>query len=201
MYKLPLLPYSFEELEPFIDTHTLALHYHKHQKNYLNQLNDLLQKNSYDYRYSLSELYQHINEFKEEDRESIIFNLGGVINHNLYWKSMNPIPIKPTGKLKLTIKKKYGNYENFWKEFKKKALSLKGSGYTFLVLKNNKELDIINMHNQDSPLLLGYIPLFNIDLWEHAYYLNYKNNKENYIDNFEKIADFNNANTILSNIK
>lgn len=201
MYKLPLLPYSFEELEPFIDTHTLALHYHKHQKNYLNQLNNLLQKNNYDYHYSLRELFKYINEFKKENRENIIINLGGVINHNLYWKSMNHIPIKPLGKLKLNIEKKYGSYESFWKEFKNKALSLKRSGYTFLVLKNNNELDIINMHNQESPLLLGYIPLFNIDLWEHAYYLIYKNEKEKYIDNFERIADFNNANIILNNIK
>lgn len=201
MYQLPILHYSFEELEPFIDTHTLALHYHKHEQNYLNQLNNLLQKNNYDYRYSLSELYYHINEFQEEDRENIRFNLGGVLNHNLYWKSMNPLPNRPQGKLKIAIEKEYTNYDNFWKEFKKKALSLKGSGYTFLVLTNNNDLDIINMQNQENPLSLGLMPLFNIDLWEHAYYLNYKNEKENYIDNFEKIADFTNANVILNSIK
>ena len=200
MYQLPILPYSFQELEPYIDTHTMALHYHKHQQNYLKKLNDLLKKYNYDYRYNLQELLYHIDEFKESDKENILFNLGGVLNHNLYWKSMNPNSKKPFGKLKNYIENQYGSYENFWKQIKEKALSLKGSGYTFLILKNNGLLDIMNVSNQDTPLLKGFIPLFNIDLWEHAYYLNYENEKENYIDNFEKIADFSNASLIVENL-
>ena len=201
MYKLPPLPYLYQDLEPYIDTHTIGLHYNKHEQNYLNQLNNILIKNNYDYRYSLSELLYHFNEFPEVDRENILFNLGGILNHNLYFKSMNPKQgLKPTGKLKNHIDKQYGNYEKFWNEFKNSALKLKGSGYTFLVLKSDGRLDIINIQNQDIPLLLGYIPLFNIDLWEHAYYLNYKNNKEEYIDNFYVIADFTNASQIYDNI-
>ena len=87
MYKLPKLPYLFQDLEPFIDTHTLGVHYHKHQQNYLNNLNNILKKNNYDYRYNINELIFHINEFKL-DKENLLYNLGGVINHNLYWKSM-----------------------------------------------------------------------------------------------------------------
>ncbi|MBQ9834244.1 MAG: Fe-Mn family superoxide dismutase [Bacilli bacterium] len=98
------------------------------------------------------------------------------------------------------INKTYGSYEVFWDEFKQKALSLKGSGYTFLVLKENSKLDIINTKNQDTPLSLGYIPLFTIDLWEHAYYLNYENDKVKYIDNFEDIADFTYASNLYNNI-
>ena len=90
MYQLPELNYSFDELEPYIDTHTVGLHYHKHEQNYLNKLNQLLIKNNYDYHYSLDELIYHINEFPKNDWDDILFNLGGVLNHNLYWKSMSP---------------------------------------------------------------------------------------------------------------
>ena len=89
IYKLEELPYLFEDLEPYIDTHTLALHYRIHQNNYLTKLNNILKNNNYDYRYNINELIYHINEFKNEDREDILYNLGGVLNHNLYWKSMN----------------------------------------------------------------------------------------------------------------
>ena len=141
MYKLQKLNYSYQELEPYIDTHTMGLHYNKHAKNYLNKLNDLLIKNNYDFRYSLEELVFHIKEFNKEDQEDIMFNLGGVLNHNLYFYSMNPNPILPFGNLKTAINNRYGSYENFLKEFKEKALKLKGSGYIFLVLKDPTATD------------------------------------------------------------
>ena len=90
MYKLQILPYLFQDLEPFIDTHTMGLHYHKHYQNYLNRLNELLVKNNYNYRYDLNEVLYHINEFNEKDQRDILFDLGGVLNHNLYFKSMSP---------------------------------------------------------------------------------------------------------------
>ena len=201
MYELPTLPYLYQDLEPFIDTHTMGLHHDKHQRNYLKQLNELLKKNNYNYQYNMNELVYHIDEFPLEDRGNILFNLGGVLNHNLYWKSMSPYNRqKPLGKLKESIDKKYGSYEKFWDTLKQKALILKGSGYVFLVIKDYGELDIINMPNQDTPLSLGFIPLFNIDLWEHAYYINYENDKSRYIDNFKQIADFTNANKIFNNV-
>lgn len=95
MYKLDPLPYDYSDLEPFIDTKTLGLHHKKHQQTYLNKLNTLLQKNNYMYNYSLVELLQHINEFNENDRENILFNLGGVINHNIYFRSISPKPSLP----------------------------------------------------------------------------------------------------------
>lgn len=199
MYKLPKLPYLYQDLEPFIDTHTMGLHLKKHQKNYLNNLNKLLKKNNYQYQYSLTELLYHLNEFPLNDQEDILFNLGGVLNHNLYFKSIGPNNEEPTGKLLDAIKKKYQNLENFFKVFKQMALSIKGSGYTFLVL-NNNELELINVPNQITPFSLGMIPLLNIDMWEHAYYLNYKNDKEKYIDNFYEIIDFSYANQLFNNL-
>lgn len=193
MYQLAMLPYSFQDLEPFIDTHTMGLHYHKHEMSYLNNLNNLLRKYNYNYIYNLSDLVYHINEFNNEDKANILFNLGGVLNHELYWKSMNKRSNLPKGKLKNKIDSQYGDFSNFWNEFKRMALSLKGSGYTFLVLRKDGNLEIINFHNQDIPSLYGYTPLFNIDLWEHAYYLNYENDRSKYIDNFREIVDFTNA--------
>lgn len=201
MYQLSKLSYLYQDLEPYIDTHTVALHYNKHYQNYLNKLNTLLEENNYDYRYKLDELSFHIDEFSPTSREDILFNLGGVLNHDLYWKSMSPNKgQKPTGELKKHLERTFGSYEQFWKHFKDMALKLKGSGYTFLVLQIDGELDIINFANQDLPILYGYLPLFNIDMWEHAYYINYENNKEEYIDNFEKIADFRNASKIFNNV-
>lgn len=193
MYQLAMLPYAFQDLEPFIDTHTMGLHYHKHEMAYLNNLNNLLRKYNYNYRYNLSDLVYHINEFNNEDKANILFNLGGVLNHELYWKSMNNNSNLPKGKLKNKIDSQYGDFNNFWNEFKRMALSLKGSGYTFLVLRKDGNLEILNFHSQDIPLLYGYVPLFNIDLWEHAYYLNYENDRSKYIDNFREIGDFTNA--------
>lgn len=201
MYQLTPLPYLYQDLEPFIDTHTMGIHYHKHQQTYLNNLNNILKKDGYDYRYNMIELLYHVNEFPQDDRENILFNLGGVINHDLYWKSMNSKSYLPTGRLDTQIIKQYGNYDNFWKKIKETALKLKGSGYTFIVLTNDGTLDIMNFSNQDTPILHGLVPLFTIDLWEHAYYINYENDKGKYLDNFRKISDFRNASHIYNNIR
>ena len=197
MYLLSKLPYEYEALEPFIDTHTLGLHKNKHQANYLNKLNELLKKNNYDYRYSLIELVKHINEFNSEDREDILFNLGGVINHDIYFNSMSPEKEKPNNILMGMINSKYGSFESFKKEFKNSALKIKGSGYTFLVLNSDNNLEIVNLLNQDNPYNYDYIPLIGMDMWEHAYYINYENKKDLYIDNFFEVMDFKMANKIF----
>lgn len=198
IYTINRLEYDYDDLEPYIDTHTLGLHYNKHYKNYLNKLNGLLLKNNYDYRYSLEELNFHINEFNIEDRDDILFNLGGVINHNIFFKSISPYKEKPNKLLSILINNYYGSFDNFKEEFKKKALSLKGAGYTYLVLNNNK-LDIVNLSNQDNPYSYNYIPLLCIDMWEHSYYINYNSYKDNYIDNFFEIVDFSKANSLFLN--
>ena len=198
MYKLESLPFKYQDLEPYIDTHTMGLHHNKHQRTYLKNLNNLLKKNNYNFNYPIEDLNLHLNEISEEDRNDALFNWGGVINHNLYWQSINPKDREvPIGNLLDKIIQKYANLNNFKETFINTALKLKGSGYTFLVKKNN-EIDIINTTNQDSPLLLGYIPLFNVDMWEHAYYLNYKNNKKDYLDNFFEISNFYYANKIMN---
>lgn len=201
MYELPKLPYLFQDLEPYIDTHTMGLHYYKHQLGYLNKLNDLLMKSNYDYRYTIEELPFHIMEFPKNIQEDILFNLGGVLNHNLYFNSISPKKNQfPNGKLRKAIENQFGSLDNFFAKLKENVMKLKGSGYTFLLLRNDGMLEIKNFSNQELPVLFGYIPLFNIDLWEHAYYINYENNKSNYFDNFMLIADFSNANNIYNKL-
>ena len=196
MYILKALPYEYDELEPFIDTHTLGLHKNKHQANYLKKLNDLLLKNNYDFRYSLENLTKNINEFNFNNKEDILFNLGGVINHDLYFNSMSPNKVLPNKNLQALIDEIYGSFDNMQKEFKTMALSLKGSGYTFLVL-DGRKLKIVNLINQDNPYNYHYVPLIALDMWEHAYYLNYENKKNLYIDNFFDVISFAMANKIF----
>ncbi len=197
IYTVNKLYYDYDSLEPYIDTHTLGLHYNKHYLSYLNKLNSLLVKNNYDFRYTLNELVFHINEFNESDREDILFNLGGVINHKIYFKSISPNREKPNKLLSALINNFYGDFDNFKEQFKRKALSLKGAGYTYLVL-NNSKLDIVNLKNQVNPYSYNYFPLLCIDMWEHSYYINYESYKEIYINNFFEIIDFSEANKLFS---
>lgn len=197
MYSLTKLPFSFEDLEPFIDTHTIGLHYLKHQASYLSSLNKILKK--YDFNYEIEDLYNHLDKINSDDLNDVIFFLGGVVNHNIYWESINPYNKElPQGKLLEKFNSKYKDIDNFWEEVKKLVVNLKGSGYVFLVKTKNNGIDLIAISNQDSPFLYGFIPLFTIDLWEHAYYINYENDKLKYLENFKTIANFKYANNIFN---
>lgn len=201
MYRLNPLPYDYDALEPFIDTHTLGLHYNKHQYNYLKNLNNLLENNNYNFKYNIEEISLHLNEFKRKDINDIVYNLGGVLNHASYFRSMSPTKTKPNDELSEELNKTFGSLENFKKLFKESALNIKGSGYTFLIINQAKKLQIINLLNQDSPYFYNMIPLLTLDMWEHAYYINYKNRKDDYIDNFLEILDFSLANNVYEETK
>lgn len=197
MYKLPLLNYSDDALEPYIDARTVDIHYNKHHMGYLNRLNNALNSVGYDYKYSLEELVNHIDEFPIKARGNILYNAGGVLNHNLYWYSISPNRNnKPVGLLKQAIDAKYGNYDKFKEQFIKEASFVVGSGWTFLVINHKGELEIINTSNQETPYLYGLIPIMALDLWEHAYYLKYQNKRDEYISNFFEIVDFDNMNKL-----
>lgn len=190
MYKPKPLKYDYNALEPFIDEETVNIHYNKHYLGYLNRLNELLNNINYDFKYSVAELIDHIEEFPIEVRDNILFLAGGVVNHELYFDSMSPKNHNPKGKILEKIDETYGNYDNFKREFIRNNNVLVGSGYTSLVLDKNNNLTIINTSNQETPLLYGFKPILTIDLWEHAYYLKYRNRKDLYIDAFFEIIDF-----------
>ena len=197
MYNIFKLKYLYQDLEPYIDTHTMGLHYNKHTKKYLDNLNRILRENDYNKKVSIERFINDIASFSSDVRSDLIFNLGGVLNHELYFNSMSPERVLSSGKFLDKVISKYGSVSNFFDEIVKMALKLKGSGYVFVILNKNNDIEIVNKSNQDSPLFDGNIPIFNIDMWEHAYYLNYKNNKEEYLDNFLEVADFSYANDIV----
>lgn len=178
MYKQMPLKYAYNALEPFIDTETINIHYNKHYLGYLKRLNDLLISLNYDFKLAPKELIQNIEIFPIDKRDDIIFLAGGVINHELYFDSMGPNNNKPNGKILDKIIEQYGSYNNFKEEFTRIAKALVGSGYTSLVITRLKNLEIVNTPNQDTPLLYGLKPILTLDLWEHAYYLKYRNQKD-----------------------
>ncbi len=195
MYKLMKLPYPYDALEPDISARTVNIHYNKHHKKYNDNLNKLIEVDIY----PIEQIPQNIDKFSMDKRGDILYNAGGVLNHDLYWKSMSKIGTAPSGKLLKKINNTYGSYDNFKRIFIKKAKMLTGSGYTFLVA-NNSNLTIMNLPNQETPLSYGLIPLFTIDLWEHAYYLDYQNDRDKYIENFWNKADLTYASQIYENI-
>lgn len=195
MYNVIPLPYSYDALKPFIDEETVDIHYNKHHKKYAENLNNLINKNM-----PLNQIPKRIEEFPLEKRGPILYNAGGVLNHDLYFQSLNKNSSLPKGTLLNKINQSYGNFENFKKTFISKAKNLVGSGYTFLVTDNNGNLTIMNLPNQETPLSYDLIPLFTIDLWEHAYYLKYKNDRNAYIENIWDKANFDHASTLYENL-
>lgn len=188
---------DYNSLEPYIDNKTFMLHYNAIYNSYIDKLNKLLKKNNYKDNYSLNELVDKIDMFPLEDRGEILYNLGGALNHKLYFYEMsdkgNNIPY---GEILKDINKYFGSYDNFKKEFIKKALNLVGSGYTFLVMDESGKLQIINTSNEDTPYSYGFIPIIVLDLWEHSYYLKYTTNKEAYINNWFNLLDFKKINDL-----
>lgn len=195
MYKVIMLPYPYNALEPVIDEETVNIHYNKHHKKYAENLNKLTNSNI-----PLEQIPKRINEFPLKDRGQILYNAGGILNHNLYWQSLNETPGLPKGKLLNKINNDYGSFENFKKIFINKSKNLVGSGYTFLVSDNNGNLTIINLPNQETPLSYDLTPLFTVDLWEHAYYLKYRNERNKYIENIWNKANFDNASKIYEKL-
>ncbi len=184
MYKSIELNYDMKALSPFLDEKTLDIHFNSLYKGYLNRLNKVLSSNNYDFRYTKEELLEHIDEFPIKDRDAILYNLGGVLNHERYFLGLTPSSSNKENSLILKLKEKYGSIDNFKKEFLDKSLELVGSGYTNLVLDRKGGLNIINTSNQELPDFYGFYPLISLDLWEHAYFLKYYQNKQDYINQF-----------------
>lgn len=187
MYKAKPLKFSFNALEPYLSEETVQRHYIIYT-NYVKRLNDLIENN----KYTLEETIKNIDEFPMENRDKILFLASAILNHELYFENIGLNKSEPVGKLKQKIEQQYGSFEKFKEEFKKQASYVIGSGYTFLIL-NNNDLEIINTSNQENPYSYDLIPIMNIDLWEHAYYIDYFNRQE-YIDNFFSIIDFEEVN-------
>ena len=195
-FTLKKLPYSYNAMEPYIDSKTMMLHHDGHLKAYNDNLNKALENYPKLHNYTLVELLKKIENIPFEIQEKVKNNGGGVYNHNLYFDGLNNVGNRnaPKGSLADKINEQFVSFDNLYNELKKSALDLFGSGFTWLALNNENNLEIINTKNQDTILNLNVCPIILIDVWEHAYYLKYNNKRGDYIDNFKNIIDFDKAN-------
>ena len=184
------LPYSYYALEPYIDAKTMHLHHDKHLQTYIDNLNKALDKYPEYHSWSLEELIIQAPELPKDIRTTVSNNAGGVYNHFLYFANMSPYRQCPAGRLKKAITNEFTCMEVFMGKMKDAAMSIFGSGYAWLVADANGKLQIITTANQDTPLSLGLYPLMNIDVWEHAYYLNYYNKRADYIDSYFNLINW-----------
>ena len=184
MYILPKLPYELDALAPHIDKKTLEYHYGKHHQAYVNNLNNLVPDTEFEGA-SLEEI------IKKADG-GIFNNAAQVWNHTFYFESFSPKGgFEPTGKLADAINKNFGSFEAFKNEFSKAAATLFGSGWAWLVKDAEGKLQIEKESNAGNPIRTGLQPLLTIDVWEHAYYLDYQNKRPAYIDAFWNVVDWN----------
>lgn len=188
MYTLPELTYSFDALSRVISEEVMKLHHDKHHQTYVDKLNLALDAEPSLKALSLVEMLSNLEAVPESVRSAIRNHGGGHYNHSLFWQCMGPNGGgAPTGALADAISEKWGSLDQFEEEFNSKSLALFGSGWTWLT----QDLEIIALPNQDTPMALGKgEPLMGLDVWEHAYYLDYKNKRDEYIRNWWDIVDW-----------
>ncbi|NCU38007.1 superoxide dismutase [Candidatus Saccharibacteria bacterium] len=188
MHTLPELPYAYNDLEPVISREVMQLHHTKHHQTYVNKLNDALKNSPELQNVELIALLENIANAPAAIQTAIRNHGGGHYNHSLFWQSMRPDgPNKPTGSLADAIQNKWGAYAAFVDEFSNDAQALFGSGWVWLM----PNLTIITTPNQDNPIMLGLgEPLMGLDVWEHAYYLDYKNRRDEYIQSWWGVVNW-----------
>ena len=200
-YTLPDLPYEYDALEPYIDVETMHLHHDKHHNTYVTNLNAAIEKHPELAEQTIEELVTHLNDVPEDIRTAVRNNGGGHANHSFFWKIMAPnAGGEPTGEIKTAIEETFGSFEKMKEEFKTAATGRFGSGWAWLVW-NNDKLEITSTANQDSPLTDGKTPIIGLDVWEHAYYLKYKNVRPDYIAAFWDVVNWEQATQNLAAAK
>jgi Fe-Mn family superoxide dismutase len=200
-YKLPPLGYAYDALEPYIDAKTMEIHHTKHHQGYIDKLNTALKDNNELSEKPVEELLKDFNSIPEEIKNAIRNNGGGHANHSLFWEILRVKGDnnKPSEKILDKINNKFGSFEEFKEQFTKTALGRFGSGWIWLIIDKTGELKIIDTQNQDSPLMEDLTPILGLDVWEHAYYLKYQNRRQEYIENFFKIINWDKVNENFEN--
>ncbi len=188
-YQLPPLPYPNNALEPHIDARTMEIHHDKHHQAYVTNVNKALEGTEWD-NLPIEELCRKIDQVPEKIRTAVRNNGGGHFNHSMFWTTMGPGKGgKPSGKLADAIEKDLGGFDKFKTDFAAAATGRFGSGWAWLTLKD-KKLVVESTPNQDNPLMAGGTPILGVDVWEHAYYLNYQNRRPDYVAAFFNIIDW-----------
>jgi Fe-Mn family superoxide dismutase len=191
-FELPPLPYPYEALEPYIDTETMHLHHDKHHQAYITNLNNAVQGQSEQLAsYSVEDLLRNISQVPDSIRTAVQNNGGGHANHSMFWQLMKPNGGgAPTGELASAIEQAFGSFDQFKDTFNKAGLARFGSGWAWLVLNQNGQLQVVSTANQDSPLMTGMYPVMGNDVWEHAYYLKYKNVRADYLNAWWNVVNW-----------
>ncbi len=193
-YTLPDLPYAYDALEPYIDEETMHLHHDKHHNTYVTNLNAAIEKHPELGEKTVEELLADFSSVPEDIQTAVRNNGGGHANHTFFWEILGPnAGGEPTGAIKEAIEETFGSFEDFKEEFKTAATGRFGSGWAWLVVKDGK-LAITSTANQDSPLMDGQTPVLGLDVWEHAYYLKYKNVRPDYINAFWSVINWDKVN-------
>lgn len=193
-YTLPDLPYAYDALEPYIDEETMHLHHDKHHNTYVTNLNAAIEKHPELGEKTVEELLADFSSVPEDIQTAVRNNGGGHANHTFFWEILDPnAGGEPTGAIKEAIDAAFGSFEDFKEEFKTAATGRFGSGWAWLVVKDGK-LAITSTANQDSPLMDGQTPVLGLDVWEHAYYLKYKNVRPDYINAFWSVVNWDKVN-------
>jgi len=189
-YTLPALPYAYDALEPHIDARTMEIHHTKHHQAYINNVNTALGDSPLASK-SVEDLITDLNAVPENIRTAVRNNGGGHANHALFWTILSPKGGgMPTGDLAAAIDKACGSFDAFKEQFGKAATTRFGSGWAWLSVKSDGSLVVESTANQDSPLSEGRTPILGLDVWEHAYYLNYQNRRPDYITSFWNLVNW-----------
>jgi len=188
-FQLPALPYAYNALEPHIDARTMEIHHTKHHQAYVNGLNAALEGQAALGSKSVEDLLRGIATVPESIKQAVINHGGGHANHSLFWQTLSASGGgKPSGALASAIDASFGGFDGFKEQFTKAATTRFGSGWAWLALDGSKKLSVFSTPNQDSPYMQGQTPILGLDVWEHAYYLNYQNRRPDYIAAFWNVV-------------
>jgi Fe-Mn family superoxide dismutase len=201
-YQLPVLGYSYEALEPYIDAETMRLHHDKHHQAYIDQLNKAVATYSQFDTMTVEDLLAHLKDVPEEIRAVVRNSGGGHANHQLLWQVIGPPNSpRPNGMIADAIKDDFGTFDNLQVKFTEAATKVFGSGWAFLGIDPQSwKLEVMSLPNQDNPLLSGKVALLACDVWEHSYYLKYQNRRDDYVKAWWNIVQWDAVNSRLQSV-
>lgn len=197
---LPDLPYAYDALAPYIDAETMTLHHDKHHATYVANANAALEKHP-ELGDDVATLLADVDSIPADIRQALINNGGGHLNHALFWELMTPEKTEPSAELLADIEATFGSFDEFKAAFTTAATTRFGSGWAWLVVNKDGKLEVISTANQDSPIMTGLKPILGLDVWEHAYYLNYRNVRPDYIKAFFNVINWTKVDELYAGAK
>ncbi len=203
-YSLPSLEYSVDALEPHVDARTMEIHHGKHHQTYIDKLNGAIEGHSELGEKSVDDLITNLSDLPESMQTAVRNNGGGHFNHTFFWQCISPNGGgTPSGELSNAIDATFGSFDAFKNDFLQAAITRFGSGWAWLIKQEDGSLAVTSSPNQDNPLMQGITdhcgtPIIGLDVWEHAYYLNYQNRRPDYVTGFWNVVDWERANSLFS---